>query len=149
MDGNFGCTFFFFFFIWFKAIALTGPGVGNSSTVRGHFHFITCLVDQTKLGDNTRCHIPTAGTVSDVRGTDDVCSWLSTLGQMVHQWNQILQRPLPALPKFAKHDVILMARTKNEKPAVEYAKLNKKYSTEMLTFIFLLYVSYRPPTTLI
>lgn len=104
MDGNFGCTLFFLcffiFLIWLEAIALTGPGVENSSTVRGDVNFITCLVDHTKLLNNTRYHIPKSGTVP-IRYNNWCwrhwqCWYFLSIWADVLKWNQVFQRLLPA-----------------------------------------------------
>lgn len=139
--------FFIFFKIWLKAIALTRLRVGNSSTVRGHFKLIPCLVDQTKLLNNTRRHIPKAGTVSSW------CSWLSTLGQTL--WSGIKYykdclhfRSLPNMILFSwltqkryKTKVKACCRTCKAQQEIVYWNVD--------LYFFILYVSYRPPTTLI
>lgn len=65
-----------------------GPGVENCSTIRGHFNFITCLVDLTKILNHTRRHFPNLeqppfDRAADIRDTAAVCSWFSTLGRTV------------------------------------------------------------------
>lgn len=78
----------YFFQLWLKAVALMGPGVENCSTIRGHFNFITCLVDLTKILNHTRRHFPNLeqppfDRAADIRDTAAVRSWFSTLGRTV------------------------------------------------------------------
>lgn len=83
-----GFWLYIFFQLWLKAVALMGPGVENCSTIRGHFNFITCLVDLTKILNHTRRHFPNLeqppfDRAADIRDTAAVCGWFSTLGQTV------------------------------------------------------------------
>lgn len=78
----------YFFQLWLKAVALMGPGVENCSTIRGHFNFITCLVDLTKILNHTRRHFPNLeqppfDRAADIRDTSAVCSWFSMLCRTV------------------------------------------------------------------